>query len=384
MRVLHVVSNLDPLAGGVVTATLGLLTAQKRVGLEPQLVMTYPSGRSADAAKSLEDAGIPTTVIGPCDGRLNRHKDIRPTMARLLPSFDLVHTHGVWEEIQHVACRQARSHAKPYICSAHGMLDSWSLARGKWKKRLLLAWRVRDDLNHASSLHFTASRERDGARSLRLRSPTIVLPLGLDVDTFSEIPPLGRFRERYGIRDRRLIVFMGRLHAGKGMEYLIPAMALLPDDVICAAVGPDSAGFREQLETRASTLGVGDRVMFTGPLHGQEKVSALVDADLFCLPSDHENFGMVIVEALAAGTPAIISDQVKICDELREAGVAGVTSRRPEELAHELQRWLDDAELRLCAKRKSREFVLSKFNWDKIAAQWQRHYSRICSERSEN
>jgi glycosyltransferase involved in cell wall biosynthesis len=259
------------------------------------------------------------------------------------------------------------------------MLDPWSLAQARWKKALYLWFRLRRDLNGAAALHFTTETERDLTRPLGLRPLALVEPNGISLDEFANLPARGGFRERHGIApDRPLLLFLSRLHPKKGLDLLLPALALLPDrEVLLILAGPDQDGYRAFLEAEAARLGLERRILFTGMLQGKEKQAALVDADLFVLPSYQENFGIAVVEALAAGTPVVISDQVNIHREVSAAGVGSVVPTRIDALAGELARWLGDEELRRSTAAATPLFVRERFNWERIALRWAEHYDQI-------
>jgi glycosyltransferase involved in cell wall biosynthesis len=365
--------------GGPSILLLGQVEAMVAAGMRVT-VATCWMDRVPEEAEQYRRLGATVVAIGPVRGRLMRHPSLAPTLRALVGEHDIVHTHSVWEEIIHQAARQARRAGKPYVMSPCGMLTTWSLRQGKWHKLLFLKLRLLRDLDHAAAIHFTTEGERDLTMApLGIRAPATTLPLGVRLSEFEHLPPRGTFRSKYPVLgDRPMVMFLGRVHPGKGAEYLAPAMAQVkvPGAMLVVA-GPDSEGFRGVIERQIAKLGVQDRVLFTGMLTGSQRVEALVDADLFALPSDHENFGMSIVEALAAGLPVLVSERVQIYRELVRGGVAGVVSRKPEELAVELTRWLTDHELRRAAAAKARPFAWEHYNWNKIALRWGREYARL-------
>src|SRR5205823_9103283 len=136
------------------------------------------------------------------------------------------HIHALWEEIQHQAATTARGRCVPYIFTPHGMLDPWSLAQGRWKKRLYLAWRLRRDLDSAAAIHFTSERERELSSRLSLKPMTLVEPLGIDLAEFEDLPPRGEFRSAHSeLAGKTVALFLGRLHQKKGLDVLIEAFA---------------------------------------------------------------------------------------------------------------------------------------------------------------
>ena len=127
-----------------------------------------------------------------------------------------------------------------------------------------------------------------------------------------------------------------------------------PAEVRLVIAGPDDENFRETIERLVAAEGIADRVIFTGMLRGGRRVEALVDSDLFVLPSYQENFGIAVVEAMACGMPVVISDQVNIHDEITESGGGEVVSAQMEPVAAAISRWLADAELRRLRRRRAR------------------------------
>src|SRR4051812_8995411 len=249
MRILHVISSIDSRAGGPAIAMAGLAKAQKSAGMDVAALATWRKGSRQDIADDLTTAGIHVTRVGPAKGPLARHRQLAPGLRAEMPSADVVHIHGLWEEVQHQAAGIARSLAKPYIITPHGMLTPWSLAQKSLKKKIYLLLRLRHDLNRAAALHFTSAAERDLVAPLNLKPPAIVEPLGVELREFENLPPAGTFRAKFPqIGHRKIILFLGRLHPRKGMEYLIPAMKRLQtNDSVLVAVGPDSGGFQSTL-----------------------------------------------------------------------------------------------------------------------------------------
>ncbi|MGH9676839.1 MAG: glycosyltransferase, partial [Candidatus Acidiferrum sp.] len=233
----------------------------------------------------------------------------------------------------------------------------------------------------ATAIHYTTDAERDLAAPLGLLAPTIVEPNGIDSAEYDNLPPRGQFRARHHIPpDRKVILFLGRLHHKKGFDILLPAFALLKDDPSLVIAGPGEDDYIQYLRAQIGRLGLTERVVFAGMLGGGEKRGAFVDADIFVLPSYQENFGIAVIEALAAGTPVIVSDQVNIHADIFAAGAGGVVPLNSEVLALEMKRWLADGALRKAAGEKAREFARNKYDWKSIAQRWTRHYERLVAE----
>jgi glycosyltransferase involved in cell wall biosynthesis len=382
MRVLHVISSIDPRAGGPSSALVGLTEAQRRAGLEVSVVSTYTADESPDPAERLKSAKIDAHMIGPTSGKLKRHPDLAKKIDELVTQADVVHIHALWEEIQHQAARSARRRKKPYVIRPCGMLDPWSLRQSAGVKKIYMLWRLRRDLQRAAALHFTSEIERDLTKELKLRAPAIVEPNGVDLREFQYLPARGSFRRRYDeIGYRPMVLFLSRLHPKKGLELLIPAFAqAAKDQEMLVIAGPDSDGYQAKIEKMVAEHGIKDRVIFAGMLRGPERVAAYTDADLFVLPSHQENFGIVVAEALAAGTAVIVSDQVNIHPQISASQLGAVVPLDVNALAEQMRKWLADPQLRRAAGERARAIVCEKYDWEKIARRWGEHYLRILAK----
>jgi glycosyltransferase involved in cell wall biosynthesis len=376
MRVLHAISGIDPRNGGPTNALIGLAAAQRRAGLDVRVISTWQETDAFRSAERLEQLGVGARMVGPARGKLSRHPDLVRALREEIAGADVLHVHAVWEEIQHQACRAARSLAKPYVFTPHGMLDPWNMTRSRLVKTLYLVLRMRRDLERAALLHLTTQIEADAVSRLRLRPPRVVEPLGLDLSEYADLPPRGGLRARYPqLAGRPIVLFLGRVHYGKGLELLVPALAKMRRaDAVLVVAGPDAGGYSATVNGLAPA--VTDRDLYTGMLTGRDKLAALVDADLLALPSYHENFGLAVIEALACGTPAVVSDQVNLHPEITAAAVGAVVPLSSDALATELDRWLDAPSLRAAASAKAPALVRERYDWNAIARRWVGHYQR--------
>ena len=379
IRVLHVISSLDRRAGGTAATVVNLAQAQSALGMTVTVAATWCAGEDLLPADELRRRGVAVELIGPCFKTLAWHRHIAPTIRQQVTSSDVVHVHGVWEEIQHQAAKACRRAAIPYVMLPQGMLDPWSLAQRRMKKAVYLFCRLRRDLNGAAAMHFTTDIECDLVAPLRLAPRIIIEPLGVDLAEFENLPPRGTFRGRFPqLGQRRILLFLSRLHYKKGLDLLLTAFARVrTPDIVLVLAGPVEAAYRAQLEQIIAAQGLEDAVVFTGMLHGAERIAALAEAELFVLPSHQENFGIAVVEALAAGTPVLISNQVNIWRSVVEAGVGAAVATNVDVLAQELARWLRDPALRAAAAARARPFVWANFDWTEIARRWEKHYQRL-------
>ncbi|MGE5608626.1 MAG: glycosyltransferase [Bacillota bacterium] len=382
MRVLHVISGIDVPTGGPGSALVGLGSAQAKAGLEVTVLTAFAQGADLAPVEQLKRDGVDVHVIGPVHTPLGLHSGIPAKLNELLDRADVVHIHGLWEEIQHRAARLAWERSIPYIMTPHGMLDPWSLSQRALKKRLYMAWRLRTNLNRAAAIHYTAEIERDLAEPLGLRPPPLIELNGVDLREFEKLPEKGTFRKLYPqIGQRPLILFLSRIHLKKGLDMLIPAMAkVTTPNAVLVIIGPDPWGYGQTIKDLIKEHGIGDRTIFVGQVPADVRIAAFTDADIFVLPSYQENFGIAVAEALAAGTPVVISDQVNIHRQISNAGVGGVVPRQVDRVAAEIDRWLQDNELRRVAAEKARPFVWEHYGWAQIARRWVGHYDQIVAK----
>jgi glycosyltransferase involved in cell wall biosynthesis len=385
MRILHAISGIDPRNGGPTHALIGLAASQQRAaGLSVRVISTWQERDAFRSAEKLESLGVGVRMVGPASGKLSRHPDLRNHLEEEIAQADVVHVHAVWEEMQYRAMRTAQRLGKPYVLTPHGMLDPWNMTKSRLAKQLFLSLRLRRNFERASLIHYTTEMERDMVARLNFSPPAFVEPLGLDHSEFANLPPRGTFRRKHAsVGDGAMILFLGRIHAGKGLEVLLPALALMKrTDAVLVVAGPDAEGYRAQVEPLAGNAQ--GRIIFTGMVAGEQKLAVLRDADVLALPSFHENFGLSVIEALAVGTPVVVSDQVYLHPELTRAGVGGVVPleagpRGAAALARELDRWLDDPELRREAGAKGAAWAAERFDWSVIARRWVEHYRRAAA-----
>ena len=388
MHILHVNSGVDPRQGGPTTAMLALIHAQIDAGLKISVASTFGRDFESGAAERMRQVGADVHLIGPSTHVMAWHRNIKPMLRKLIPQADVVHIHGLWEEIQHRAAKLSRWFYKPYLFTPHGMLDPWSLRQGRLKKNIYLTARLRKDLDQATAIHFTDETERDVTTALGLAPKPIVERLIIDLSDFQPPPPRGRFRALFSKQltdaqgERPFVLFMSRIHHKKGLDLLVPAFAEAikrNDDArtMLAIAGPNIGGYQATVEELVKQHNLVDRVIFPGMLYGRDRAAAMVDARLFALPSYQENFGVVIIESLAAGTPVLISDQVAIHRHVTEGQVGEVVTTKVEAVTDALCRWMRDDALRDAAASRAQPYVNAHYDRLAQARRWVEHYQRL-------
>jgi len=373
MRIVHVVTALDPAAGGPPIVVTRLAAAQAMLGHDVH-VMCYRRPE-ADERTRVALEGIPgwnqvtTHVLDPATGLEGVFaKRAGSALADLAPTVDLMHGHSTWAPIVLGCAASARRVGLPYVICPHGMLDPWCLAQNTMKKKLALAVAYRRMLNGASFIHALNRDERDLMAPLGLTPPVEIIPNGIFIEEFESLPEPGAFHERRPeLEGAPFILFLSRLHYKKGLDYLADAFArvatALPD-VRLVVAGPDG-GAQEPFERAVREAGVQDRVHVVGPIYGRDKL-ALVDAGCFCLPSRQEGFSIAITEALACALPVVISDACHF-PEVAEVNAGEVVPLGAEETATALIRVMRDPSLRERMGEAGSRLVRERFTWPRIA-----------------
>ncbi|MFT3828370.1 MAG: glycosyltransferase [Opitutaceae bacterium] len=252
--------------------------------------------------------------------------ELEAAVRKRVADFDLVHVTGVWQPTSVAACRAAAKAGVPYICSPRGALGRYSFTQKPWKKWPYFWLRERRNLNQAAAVHYTARMEAEEAARLHLQAKPFVVPNSIDLTAWQRDQTGGlAWRERQGIAaGQTLFLYAGRLHHKKGLDLLLGACAGLDRSSRwkLALVGFDEDGSGARLQAGFARAGMGDRLLLLGGVETGALAAVYSAAAAFVFPSRHENFGNVVVEALACGCPVLSSDQVGAVDEL--AGLAGV------------------------------------------------------------
>ena len=379
MRIVHLTNSIDPVSGGPANVLARLAPVQVSRGHVVTIITSDQAETVRDISEVLAKSGVTVHAGGPRSGPIDRcPAGVEKLRTVISDGVDLMHGHGLWQYLVHWGASACRKAGVPYIIRPCGMLDPWSLSQGRLKKRVFLALKAKRDLNLAAGLHFTTETERELVKPLGLKPRSFVIPNGLDWNEFETLPAPGAFRERYGVGDRPLVVYLSRLHHKKGLDLLLPAFAAsAPEDAVLALVGPGEDSYVAGLRQKAEHLGIADRLIFTGMLKGVERIEALADADLFTLPSYQENFGVAVIEAAAAGTAVLISDQVNIWNEVQEAGAGRVVACDESELGEALGEMLADRGALVETGRVGRNWAKQGFAWDSIASRMDEMYEAV-------
>ena len=375
-RWLHVVPHLDPKYGGLSSVVPQLNAAIASLGQYSVQLAGFCQPGEHFMPKQASQIAVEHLPLGRREWMLN--SEWKELFRHLLASSLGVHIHGLWQQSSAVAAPLTRNAGKPYLISAHGMLESWALRNKRWKKSLYMALVERANLQDATCLHALTQSECEDYRRLGLHNPVAVIPNGVEIPAHVSGQ---KFLDQFpNLRDKRLILFLGRIHFKKGLDILCQAWARLhakwPETQLVLA-GPDFEGTQAQIEQLIADLHLSQRVTFTGMLAGELKWSALAASEVFVLPSYSEGLSVSVLEAMGIARPVIITKNCNL-PEVAHHGCGWVIKPNVDELQTALSEFLrfSSAE-REQLGRHGKQLVASRYNWEVIGRQMSSLYRWI-------
>lgn len=294
--------------------------------------------------------------------------------------YDIIHCHGLWHFGTLAPFLLDKRVAK--VITIHGVLDRWTYAHNNWKKQIIDTLVQKNFLRRANLIHiYNADEREDVLRYLGHPHPNILLiPNGVNLNDFAQLPSRGTFRQKFNIpADRQMVLFMSRLNAKKGLDLLLPAfrdyVRQHPDTVLVLAGGDD--GYAATIRQFIDRHTLSESIRMVGMLTGDDKKAALADADLFTLPSYSEGFSIAVLEAMAAGTPALVSDRVGFGDAIREHDAAGLVELTPDGVRAGLETMLGDDARRQRVSQNATVLLRAHYDVDIVAKRMLDEYEKI-------
>lgn len=368
MNILHVISGIDLTDGGPSKSVPDLALNQ---ALQGQAVTIFTT---VSENPYLKESPHPNLSL--CFTVKNTFKK---NLNRLLNAskFDILHGHGIWQMPIHNMTQLASKKNIPFVITPRGMLEPWALNAGKWKKKLALSLYQRTDLTKAVCIHTTAQMEGENIRKLGFKNPIAVISNGIDVSEF----PLKSETTKKGINK---ILFLSRIHPKKGIENLIESWSqtekALRQNWQIEIAGNGEENYITSLQKLIEAKDLQEEIKIIGPQFGDAKIKAYQQADLFVLPTYSENFGMVVVEALACGVP-VITTKGTPWEELNTHHAGWWIDIGVQPLVKALDEALNlPEEQRKQMGRNGRELVEEKYSIEAVAAKMIQLYKWILSE----
>ena len=382
MKILHVAHFFYPClsAGGVVNASYQI--ASKQADGNDVKVYTsdsckerlkFPNGRydvdvggiKVDYFKNLSNRfKLATMLDTPLSAPFRIRKDIK--------NHEVIHIHEHRQTLAIFVSHFAGKNNIPYVVQAHGSVLPFFQKEGL--KNLfdkVFGFRI---LHNASCVFALTEVEKEQYLKMGVVEDKIeIVPLGINLEEYENLPQKGSFRSRFNIaEDDKLILFVGRIHEIKGLDLLVDAFNDLIDhngevSIKLAIVGPDD-GYLSKLEEKINEYSLKENVIITGPLYKEEKQEALVDCDLFVMPSKYESFTTSGLEAMACGKPLVLTKNNHIHDWV-DGNVGIACGDDKDSLRKAIETVLFDDDLSAVYGAKGKELIKAKYNWDIINTQ---------------
>jgi glycosyltransferase involved in cell wall biosynthesis len=379
MRVLHVIGSLDQRTGGPLRALLDLSAQGRKYGINSDLL--------GFGQVRIDDNPLPSgslhclPIVFPKSYVYSR--ELRTWLGAHLSSYDGVVIHGMWLYPGWAVARACLSLGIPYACFPHGMFEPWSVFRQGLvkaiKKSAYWFWRERAIFQHAERLFFTTPREMElaGTTFHMGDAGCIVIPYGIHAARRRvEAPERADLLQPPGTK---VCLFLGRVHPHKNLEFLLTAWAEAhpPADWRLLVAGPGDRPYLRRLERLIIRQHLQSQVLLLGQVTGADKAYLLQRASWFVLPSQHENFGVAVLEAIGNGCPVVVSNQVYLSDSFHP---------RSEILPLRLDDWvrffrdrMPDQAHRDELVELDQKFLLPIFEIDAVARAWASTLAKVFS-----
>jgi glycosyltransferase involved in cell wall biosynthesis len=369
MKILHVIPSVGPLRGGPSFAMHAIAGGLARRGIETHVATTDDNGPQRLSVTLGEPVNENGAVYWYFPRQTSFYLGSIPFAAwlwRHASDYSLIHIHALFSWCPNVAASIATRKGIPYVVRPLGVLNRWGMEnRRPLLKKLSFAAIERRVLRNAAFIHYTTELERIEAEECGFTGNPMIIPNPVELpDCSGQVPGehLGvRFPE---LRSMRIVLFLSRIDRKKGLDLLIPAfhgvLKSVPEAALVIA-GDGDRRLVEEMRNQCRALGIEDSVYWPGFLTAGKKLSALSEAEVFVLPSYSENFGIAVIEAMAAGVPAIITDRVGICHEVRQGKAGLVTAIAVEPLRDAIVQLLSDESLRAELGRNGVSLARSHF-----------------------
>jgi glycosyltransferase involved in cell wall biosynthesis len=381
MKVLQIIPSISVVYGGPSQMVIGLAEALAKEGVKVTIITTDSNGDSGQ--KPLD---VPLNCPVQQDGYeviyfrcapFRRYKfslDLLKWLKVHAGEYDVAHIHALFSPVSSAAARVCHQQNLPYILRPLGTLDPADLRKKQLLKRVYAALIEKGNLANAAAIHFTSEQEAKISQRFGVVTRDLVIPLGVT-------PPAtvadggNSLRLEWGIpQDLPLVLFMSRIDQKKGLNLLIPALEKLlmsgcEFHFVLAGTNSQDPDYEQKVKNQIANSALRSHTTITGFVSGELKASLLQTADLFVLPSYYENFGIAVAEAMVAGVPVIISDQVHICPQVRYSNSGWVGATEVQAVVELIKQALQNPAERQQRGLNAQEYALKYFSWSAIARQ---------------
>jgi glycosyltransferase involved in cell wall biosynthesis len=307
IRVFHILGYLASRYGGPPKVAIGLGRAMSAYGIDA----CWWATASSKEKNELAYLGGKAFLFPPeFPHSWYRSQSLARELKKRINEADILHLHQIWDYPIWTAAKLARQTGKPYIVTTHGIFsEGWRY--GAMKKQIYMKLIAHAILKNASVIHAVNKSEITGFKKVEINAPYVVVPHGIEPDEFEKMPNPEQAEKLWPVLiGRDIVLYMGRLSPEKGLNILLASWSKIKviSNALLVIAGPDYKGFANNLRNMISQYGLNNRVLLTGMIMGDAKKAMLSRANMFVLPSYSEGLSTVVLEALAAEIPCIITN----------------------------------------------------------------------------
>jgi glycosyltransferase involved in cell wall biosynthesis len=369
MRILHVIDLISQTrAGGSAKVPYHLAKEQTKQGHKVTIYASDWDAKDQEPPEGVELVKFKTVA------NISGYRITPGILKAKVKDYDIIHLHN-YRTFPNVCVSWLARRAKvPYLLQAHG-----SMPIGRHKKLLKqiddTVW-SKNVMHHADKLIAVSDIEvKQYADMGNSRDRIVTVPNGIDLEEFKTLPPRDEFRKQHNIKpDEKIVLYLGRIHEIKGLELLAKAFARANRQNITLVITGNDDGYQSKFAALTEKLGIASRTLYTGAAYGVDKLRIYTDADVYVLPSRYEIFGITILEALACGTPVIVTDRCGLKDIVHD-GYGMVVPYDEVGLANAMLKIIETDTMKLF--RDERKALAQQYGWAEIAKQMEEIYKSV-------
>ena len=392
MKVLHVIPWIASVRGGPSQVVIETVKALRSNGIDAEIATTNDNGSKlldVPLQQRIQYQEVPVWFFSRFSPPVNSLREftfsfqLTKWLWQNINNYDLLHIYSVFSYTSAIAMRIARLGNIPYIVRPMGQFCHWSLQQSKLRKQIYLNVVERSNLNHSQALHLTSEREKQELSQLKFKTNSFALANGLTIpDRILEAHHQLRAKLQLA-EDEPIILFLSRLHYKKGLDYLIPALGKLKDRRFTFILaGSGDCAYEIEVDNLLHQHDIYTRTIKTGFVEGDYKNLLLQGSNIFALTSYSENFGIAVLEALAAGTSVLTTPGVALSLLVGKEDLGYVSQIDIDTISSSIKHILSHPQEAKEKSDRASKFIKENYTWDKIASKMISVYQKILDGKS--
>jgi glycosyltransferase involved in cell wall biosynthesis len=391
MKILHVIPSISLKSGGPSHALIEMITELNKQGIDAEVATTNDDCdgllKGIALNKRVDFKNIPVFFFSKLNLIFDRLTEFQFSIGLTIwlffnrKKYTVLHIHSIFSFPSTIAMFIARKRGVPYIIRPLGQLCKWSLNQKSLKKNIYLKLIERANINGSTYIQYMSEDEAEEAIELAFTTKTVVIPHGLNIPEYNFTKAQAReaISNKWQIPiNQPIILFLSRIHPKKGLDLLINSIAELTErNFHLVVAGTGELEYFDTIKQLIHKKDLTNQVTFTGFVEGTDKKYLLKGADLFTLTSYSENFGVVVLESLAAGTHVLITKGIPFYHEVLKYDLGYVVDANTESIVRKLSHWLNkirDVDLNL-SNTKLPEYVEKNYSWRMVVKKLNDLYS---------